>query len=418
MRFATLTKIALRATSYIPSTLSEIVGVWHRVQHIYIKKKNHVLKPKGCDTMEEITEANINKSGIEGSIVRWALPRENIPFHIKINNEIPFDKIIVHLPKDFKLVEAINVGEYKIDNGDITILSVKKAKGLPEIFWGLVVTYIKIPDTLKFSKTITIDIIKNNKKSHSFDMECRIFRPMLKVMTTPESVELSEEKKSNKIPLELQYIGFGDIQIGIEARIGGNIVSKGESLVYEVLLRLYERGLFKEEEEKEISSVNKKNGLYVEPNFVREVVEELQRIIDNNEIPSELLDEVAIEELKEYLSDMKNRENFTEIIFGEVNTLLLSILRDILERNPEENIELRDARTRIKTKIDTPIENIQLKISYSDLMMNEYEPIEVLIPVNDKLTTHKNTLIELPIKIEKIDNKPLLNVKDISMEDS
>ena len=368
--------------------------------------------------MEGITEANINEPCIEGSIVRWALPRENIPFHIKINNELQFDKIIVHLPKDFKLVEAINVGEYKIDNDDITILSVKKAKGSPEIFWGLVVTYIKIPDTLKFSRTITIDIIKNNKKLHSFDMECRIFRPMLKVMTTPESIELSDEKNSNKIPLELQYIGFGDIQIGIEARIGGNIVSKGESLVYEVLLRLYERGLFKDEEEKKIPSVNKKNGLYIEPTFVSDIAEELQRIIDNNEIPSELLDEVAIEELKEYLSDMKNRENFTEIIFGEVNTLLLSILRDILERNPEENIELRDARTRIKTKIDTPIENIQLKISYRDLMKNEYEPTEVLIPVNDKLTTHKNTLIELPIKIEKIDNKPLLNVKDISMEDS
>ncbi len=373
--------------------------------------------------MEKTFNCNENDSGIEVNIVKWALPREKIPLHIKFNKEIQFDKIIVHLPRDFELVEVINVKDYKIeDNGDIIISSIKKAKAPCGIFCGLVIRYTKIPDHLKFSKKILVDIIKNNQKIHSLDMECRIFRPLLKVKNAPKIIELSDKKKSSTIPLELQYLGFGDIQISIEGLIGGNIVSIGDSLMYELILRFYERayekGLInyeKGEYEFLADKKDKKGDLQIKPSFVKEVADDLEKMVCEGEKPPEVLNGESFESLKEYLSELKKRENFTDIIFGEVNTLLMSILKDVLERNPEDNIELKNSRTRIKTKINTPIEKIQLKVNYTDLLKNEYAPSSVTIKVDDKLTVHKDTLIEIPIKIGKIDNRPLLNVKDISM---
>ncbi len=356
-----------------------------------------------------------NEIVIESDIAPWGLPYEEIPLHIKLKKEILFDTIIVHLPDNLDLVEPINIGDYKINQRDIIIHSIKRANLFSDVFFGLVVKYVNIPELLKVEKKIVFEIIKDNSIIHTFDMKCRIFRPQLKLKKVPNIIELSNNFNLKDILLELQYTGFGDIKIGIEARIGGNLVSQGESLIYELLLRLSEKGLISNETEKISGDTN--GGLSIDPTYVSEVVEKVQKTIREGNIPLEILDNETIESLKKYFLELKNREDSSEIIFGEINTLLLSILKDILERNPEENIELKDAKTRIKTKINAPIDNIQLKINYTDILKNTYKPIEVTIEVDDKLTTYKNAIIEMLIKIEKIDNKPFLNVKEISMED-
>lgn len=86
-----------------------------------------------------------------------------------------------------------------------------------------------------------------------------------------------------------------------------------------------------------------------------------------------------------------------------------------MERNPEDNIKFRDSRTNIKTKINPPINNIRLKIRYKDLLENEYPSQEVQIPVIDKLTTHKNRSIDIPIRVENINNRHYINVNDMNM---
>jgi hypothetical protein len=119
--------------------------------------------------------------------------------------------------------------------------------------------------------------------------------------------------------------------------------------------------------------------------------------------------------LQRYFVDIKKQENFSEIIYEETNNILISILSDTLERNLESNIELKDIRTNIRTQINAPIEKIHVKIEYKDLMENEYPPLEVQILVDDRLTTHKNRLIDIPIKIENIDNRHFINVNDINI---
>lgn len=357
--------------------------------------------------------SNLGAQDINGSIARWALPGENIPLHLKIEKEITFDRIIVHLPNDFQVVDLINIDKYSINDNDLTIYSVKKAKNAPSIFFGLAIKYIKIPKDLKFLSNINIEIVTTDK-TLSYNLECRIFRPFLKVNRAPEVIELVDGSKENKIELDLQYVGFGDITVEIQAQIGGNIVSQGDSLIHEVLLRLYEDGILNKFEEP--NQHKSGNGLEIMPDFVNQVIQKIQEILDDGNLPIDLLCKEDIEKLKGYIIDIKKKENFSQIIFEEINSILLSILSDILEKNPGENIELANRQTRIKTKINAPIEKINITIKYTDLMKNDYDPLILNIKVDDKLTTHRDTLIEMPIKIEKIDNKPFLNVKDIDME--
>jgi hypothetical protein len=352
----------------------------------------------------------LGSTAIDSYIPRWALPRENIPLHIRLDRDIQFDYIVISLKEGFELIEVLNSDNYAKDNNDLIIYSVKRSKYEPGIFLGLVIRYNKIPINLKLSENINIRFIKNDETIFSCHMECRIFRPSLILSKIPDMIELTDDLKSNKIGLDLQFVGFGDISLQLIAKIGGKIVSQGDSLIYEVLLRLMDK--LKEADE---NHCKKSIRFTIEPGFVRNVIDKFQEMIDNRELPSEILTEDDIKTIQDYLAELKRQEDYSDIIFEETNDILLSILTDTLERNPESNIELRDIRTNIKTKIDAPINKIHLKIKYKDAMENDYPAIEVQIPVHDKLKTHKNASIEIPIKIENIDNRHYMNVRDIDM---
>lgn len=73
----------------------------------------------------------------------------------------------------------------------------------------------------------------------SLNLSARIFRPLLKVTDNIKEIELSDGREEYKLPIHLKYIGFGDIRLGIYAEIGGKIVSRGESILYDLLRLLW-----------------------------------------------------------------------------------------------------------------------------------------------------------------------------------
>lgn len=349
----------------------------------------------------------------EGSIARWALPNENIPMHFRIDKEITYDRIIIHLPEDFELVDTINISDFSVSGTDVIVTSTKKTKSFSGIFFGLVIKYVKIPESLKVGKDLRIEIVKGNVCLISCAMECRIFRPLLEIVNIPEKIMLTERNDLNKIDLHLRYIGFGDISIEIQALIGGDIVSQEDSLENEVILRLYER---MRNEEKYVN--NNMAGLKIEQDFVDDIIAKIMKKIDSMELSAEPLSDEERHIFSECLKYIKKSENYRQIIYEETYNILLSILNDILERNPEENIELKGRQTSIKTKINAPLTAINLVITYTDLLNNKYQPLEFEVDVEDKLPSHKNTSITIPIKIEKIDANPFMNVRDMAIEEN
>jgi len=318
-------------------------------------------------------------------IAPWVLPNENIPLHITWPGSKQFDMVYIILSEDLELVDVLNVDEVKVSGNIVMVKPRKNITGIPNYF-GVVLKVPKIYKELKVAKKISIKFLHKNKIVGHDELYARIFRPYLEVVKAPEEIVLTDEERTRTLPLYLRYVGFGDIQIKIEGRIGGRIVSQGESIIYELIRRLWLSGLFKKpfaKEEEDIIKKRKKE-LWVSPEYVREIAEKLQRIIETGTIPAEEIDPEAIEDIRHWLSDIQTQKKLTEFLYSRVEELLLGLLVDLLDRHPMDSVKLTDARTSIRTRIKTPIEHLTLRLRYVDLMENEYPAVEVSIKIVDK----------------------------------
>lgn len=99
------------------------------------------------------------------------------------------------------------------------------------------------------------------------------------------------------------------------------------------------------------------------------------------------------------------------LFYSRIEDMLLSLLVDLLESHPATNVRLVDPRAKIFTRIKTPITKLMLKLKYRDLLGNNYEE-QVPIEIVDR-RTEGNSLLDLPIVIEKWDDKPLMNVAGV-----
>lgn len=357
---------------------------------------------------------------ISGYVVPWALPNEKIPMHVKWSPDVLFDKIHVKIPSDFKILDILNVDEAELKEHEAIIKKVKQPiEGVPSYF-GMVISASKIFKELKMAKKIKIEFLRNEKTFYCLELYSRIFRPRLEVVKFPEEIELTDYPKKNKLPLNLKYIGFGDIEVIIEASIGGRIVSMGASIIYELLRRLWLSDIAEKRRGKMEKTIDKeremrRRQLWVEPAYIRKMAQELQEKIDKGAIPTEELDAEAIASLKEWLTDVKTKDKFMEILYEKTEELLLSLLMDLFEKNPTNNVKLKDAKTVIRTKIKTPVTKLTLKLRYKDKIENEYPPIEIPIRIQDRRTEASGMLIEIPIFVKKWENEPFMNVEKMKI---
>ena len=354
---------------------------------------------------------------IRGTIVPWALPREKIPVYVELPKDLVFNEIHIRISSDFEFVDFLNIEEVVVEKevAKVTKLIRPKSEEAP-VYFGFVVIYTKIPEKLKIAKEIIVEFLRNGKVIKDLKLIARIFRPKIEVINVIEKIELNDEHEKFKAPINLKYIGFGDIKLRIEAEIRGRIVSYGESIIYELLRRLWLFDVFSMEGGKE--KEERKKRIHVEPDFIREISEQLEKKIESGDISGvlALIDKEDIEDFKRWLSDVKNREKFMEVMYTRIEDLLLDLLADLLERNPTESVKLASTRTKIKAKIELPVEIITIRLKYIDQLENEYPPIEIPIKIEDKRVKKKGAIIEIPVVIEKWEEEPFINVAEMMVE--
>lgn len=76
------------------------------------------------------------------------------------------------------------------------------------------------------------------------------------------------------------------------------------------------------------------------------------------------------------------------------------------------NVRLVDPRAKILAQIKAPIEKLTLRLRYRDLLGNNYDSVELPIKIVDERIQAKPAL-NIPIVIEKWEDKPLLNVAGV-----
>lgn len=371
--------------------------------------------PIGDDIISKF-HGEYRNSEMKASIVPWVLPKEIIPISIEWTNEIIFDEIQIKIPDDFKFVEFLNVEEVNVIKNIAIIKRIIKST-LPDSpnYFGFLVNSSEIYDELKIAKKITVDFLHEKNIIKSLNLNARIFRPALVVTDKIDTIELTDEHEECKLPIHLKYIGFGDIRLSITAEIKGRIVSQGESIVYELIKRLWLSENSSDDIKIGIEDENK--GFSVGSEYIHQISDNLEKKIDSGDISGvlEMIDEQDIENFKTWLSDVKTREKFSEAIYSRIEDLLLDLLSDLFERHPTKNVKLANASTKIRAKIEVPWEIIKIYLKYTDTLENEYPTVEIPIKIVDKRTEKKDTIIEIPITIEKWEEEPFMNVAEMEL---
>jgi len=362
---------------------------------------------QACRNKKARKNPNINNllshSVVESHIVAWALPKEEIPFRVTWSGPLEFDRIEVEVPDDMEIKELVNVGRHKIIGKIAEIYEVKQAKDVPNYF-GSVVSSKGIYDELKVSKPIHVRFYKLSEIVHQVQLEARIFRPLLEVIEAPDKIVLVEGKRQ-ELPLIMRYIGFGDIKIAIEGTLRGRLVTRGRSFIYELLKRLAKVGLIVDENtRKEL-----RDRVSISPEFVKKTTQEILGILQQ---PPEEIEEM-VQELRKMLAEESVKQAIEEILYARVEDMVLSMVIDLLDRHPVDNVRLAYGETAVEAVLQAPVETLELHVHYSDVLNNLYPEISMPIRIESKMSPGKEAMIEIPIKIQRWEHEPFLNVKEM-----
>ena len=97
--------------------------------------------------------------------------------------------------------------------------------------------------------------------------------------------------------------------------------------------------------------------------------------------------------------DEKNRENVMELISRHIETLLVDSLLFYFEQYPADSVEMPQGQPVMF--IESATRRVKVRFRYRDAMLNEYEPIEISMDIDDKRKPPRKSL-ELPLNIKWI----------------
>ena len=343
-------------------------------------------------------------------IAPWALPNEAMPIHIRWEPQFDFQSATVSIPEGFDFVEFTNLDEVRLEGRKAIVDKSMVAKGGSSSYFGCVICCKQIPKETSLEGVVLISFVHHERVEFSRKLRAKIFRPQLAFIDAPETIKLKDSGTVRSLPLHLRYTGFGDVQLRVEATIGGNIVSESGSIAFEILRRLWLSEFSEKEGDQTVAK--KKETLKVAPEYVKAIADEVQQIVDTGQVPTGMFDREVFEEISEWLQDPHRKQVFMEVLYSRTEDMLLGMLVDLLESHPATNVRLVDPRAKISTQIKAPIEKLMLRLRYRDLLGNNYDPVEVPIKIIDERTQAKPAL-DIPIVIEKWEDKPLLNVAGV-----
>ena len=328
---------------------------------------------------------------------QWALPREHIPLHVKIEKGVVagIDRVKITLPDCLELVDTINIADYQSD-GAITVTEIEKSEQSDYDYFGIVIATTEPFAELKKQVPIKIDFIYRDGGSESTTHHVRIFRPHLEFEQVPENIVLTENNRLN-LPISMRFSGFGEISIRAECVIGGDIVSEGTSVLDEILRRMVSQGI--------MSGGEHPTDVRIDRNYIEKTVVELREQVSTDAdirrmIRDKRIDKDLVDELYELIRSHKH--SVVDLFYKTVEVYLAQIVSDLLSRNLSDNSHL-ESQTKIRTLIKVSPAKMSVKFFYKDLLGNEYEPIEKTIMIIDERSNTAGVAVEIPLDITNVD---------------
>lgn len=300
---------------------------------------------------------------------------------------VPCDSIRITVPSGIVLKEFLNVADYS-QEGNLFIIKKLRTNN----FFGLTVASDGIIGKPHVSKKINISLIQGDKEVLSKDFVANIYRPYVQVVASLGSITVSDEAHQ-KVPLQtsLKLSGFGKIQIRIEVSTGGEFIERAEPLYQEIVRKTLSS--FREHEKK-----GEKKNIVIDPLYVQRKVKEYIERIEKRDFPLDV-GAKEIEEFNEWMGKDTNREKVMELITKNLERLIVDSLLFYFDRYPTENIQMPQGKPVMV--IEKATQKVTVRFRYMDALLNEYEPVEIAVNIND-LRENKARPLEIPIDIHWI----------------
>ena len=227
---------------------------------------------------------------------------------------------------------------------------------------------------------------------------CEFFRPRLAFKTIPGSIVISDANDGSiKIPIGLEFSGFGEISLRAECQIGGKIVSVGTSILDEIIRRILNEGVISDDEGK--------NKIEVDQDYVENMAVQLrEKFRTDKDIQRMVREQQISRDYVELLYGLsgEERERFMGALFKTVENYLIKIISDMLERNLSNNLQI-ESQTEIHARIKLPSTDVTIRFFYRDLLENEYGPIEKVVQINDRRKNPSGFDVEIPLEFVEVD---------------
>lgn len=359
---------------------------------------------------------------------RWALPREEIPIHVKIDKDVThkIDCVRISLDERLRLADTINISKYEGDQ-TITIKEIEKSARSDYDYFGIVVATKTPPDDLKAQISVPIEVAYRDGTTDRHVAHARIFRPRVEFANMPENVVLSDDEDGLVIPVGLKFFGFGEVSLRVECAIGGEIISEGSSSIDETLRRIVGGGLISEDKGQTVSI----DGEYVErmvAGLKKFDGDRIQRMIREQRMDDDMRDDLC-----QLIKDDGQRA--ADIFYRTAGAYMSQIVPEILGRHLGANSHL-ESHTRIRylrqaplpgadndskeprnprTQTHLPHTDVQVRFFYKDNMGNEYDPIEQTVSIIDKRAEPAMDEVSIPIRVNVDESSAYENVKDMSV---
>lgn len=319
-------------------------------------------------------------------IAPWGLANETRPFHLIWEGKV--DAIQLGLAEPVEIIDIYNtkseLESYEspdLVEGDVKSFEIPMDELEVE---GYLSAEFKIPETfdeVMVGQKIAVAFISGSETIERWEDYTFTIRPKIKPVDSPNSLTLSEV---DTIDIAMKYIGFGMAEVRVEAEAQGELVSEQESIYHDILDKLTETEIHKEDSEHFEKSLEEweENG-----NFEKESYDEFVDEFRSKLQKGDIFEEYDEEELRRYAEilrdDRESEQNDTLGAYKAVEYLLMNSILDMVDRHPEENIQLDNPNTKIE--LDTEVNNICIIYHLRDVEKNRYDSIKIPIELEDNL---------------------------------
>lgn len=371
----------------------------------------------------------VQVSEFEITCPKWALPREEIPIHVKISKGTThkIECVRISLDERLSLVDRINISDY--DEGPpITVKEIEKSARSDYDYFGIVVATKTNPDDLKTQIPVPIEIVYRDGTRDLHFAHARIFRPRVEFDSVPESIALSGGQDGPVIPVGLKFLGFGEVSLRVECRMGGKIISEGSSLPDQTLRRVPIGGM--------ISAKDRNQAVRINREYVEDMAEEAKKETRSDKIQRMIqggVDRKTRASLYDMIED--DGQSMADAVYQTAEARLSQIVSEILGRRLGANSRL-ESPTRIRYSHPAQSEHqtggspasndrasptrlrqtsVQVLFFYKDRMDNEYDPIEKTISIIDKRAATASPEVVIPVQVSVDESGAYENVQGMNI---